>query len=416
MRAFRRYRPRTSRLLPTCSWPRCSNGAVRYTAKPLMCAMDSAADVSHVHQIAMTVVGSEATLRDRPSLVVGLSPISPLYFNENICEATMCGAAWASQFRSPGADGWGHSTGDLCGRAGTAAGRAFGGLDRVADAQSRPPGRVLPVADGVDMRTGRGSMGTCEFGMVSACAVQLGHLHGLPVDVFGLAADAIHMDEQAGYERALNGVLPCLAGADMLSGAGLIEAATGARLEQIVIDDEVFGTILRLRRGFEVNDDTLALDLIDQVGPKGNYLGERMAGHIRVASRTGRCANQRLDSERALADGSGDITQVAWERACTLLRTHEVPPLPDEITLSWIASWPTCDSTNPKIGRGRAWDKRGWPNSHPCLCRPRHGRCSENSGCRFALPIVFWDGQDGCLLLYFCVTPFRAGCSISVVR
>ena len=259
------------------------NGTVRYTAKPLMCATDSAADVYHVHQIAMTVAGSEAALRDRPSLVVGLSPISPLYFNENICEAMIRAAQLglpSSVLPAPMAGGTAPVT-----FAGALAQQQAELLAVLTVLQMLNPGhRVVfsPRLMGLDMRTGRASMGTCEFGMVSACAVQLGHLHGLPVDVFGLATDAIHMDEQAGYERALNGVLPCLAGADMLSGAGLIEAATGARLEQIVIDDEVFGMILRLRRGFEVNDDTLALDLIDQVGPKGNYLGEpHTARHIR---------------------------------------------------------------------------------------------------------------------------------------
>ena len=83
------------------------------------------------------------------------------------------------------------------------------------------------------------------------------------------------LDIQNGYERVSSALLPVLAGADEISGVGEMDSGVNSSLAQMVLDDEILAGIARLRRGVRVDEDALAVDLIDSVlnGP-GNFLAE----------------------------------------------------------------------------------------------------------------------------------------------
>jgi trimethylamine--corrinoid protein Co-methyltransferase len=84
-------------------------------------------------------------------------------------------------------------------------------------------------------------------------------------------------DVQAGFEKAMSVVLAALAGSNFIHHtAGMLENMNVVAPEQYVIDNDILGMAMRLVRGVEVNDETLALDVIDEVGPGGHYL---MADH-----------------------------------------------------------------------------------------------------------------------------------------
>ena len=76
----------------------------------------------------------------------------------------------------------------------------------------------------MEPRTGGSVWGGVELGMASAATVQIGHHYGLPVNVYGLSTNSHALEIQSGYERALNAILPALAGADELSGIGEMAA------------------------------------------------------------------------------------------------------------------------------------------------------------------------------------------------
>jgi trimethylamine--corrinoid protein Co-methyltransferase len=100
----------------------------------------------------------------------------------------------------------------------------------------------------MEPRTGLSVWGGAELGLASAATVQLGHRYGLPVNVYGFSTNAHSHDVQDGFERGLNAILPALAGADELSGIGEMEAGVMGSYAQMVIDNELAGSVLRLRR------------------------------------------------------------------------------------------------------------------------------------------------------------------------
>ena len=125
----------------------------------------------------------------------------------------------------------------------------------------------------LDQRYATPLSGVVEIGLLSAACVQVAEFYGLPGEGFGLRTDSKTIDEQAGVERVFVGLLPALAGARIDSGAGSAEAINTFSFEQLVIDNEVYGMILRVLRGIDFDEERLALNEIASVGPGGSFLG-----------------------------------------------------------------------------------------------------------------------------------------------
>lgn len=170
-----------------------------------------------------------------------------------------------------------------------------------------------------------------EIGLVSAAAVRLARRCRLPVNVYGLCTDSHTSDIQSGYERALNALPPVLAGADEISGVGELEAGRAASPAQIVIDDEILGSVRRLQRGIAVNEETLAGKLIADVARKsGNFLTEKhSAKHLRLGELMIPKLASRDDYAGWKASGAKTLAERAEEKAREVLGEHEVEPLGD---------------------------------------------------------------------------------------
>jgi trimethylamine--corrinoid protein Co-methyltransferase len=140
------------------------------------------------------------------------------------------------------------------------------------------------------------------------------------------------LDLQNGYERSLNALLPALAGADELSGVGELAAGVTGAYVQMVCDDEIAASVRRLRRGFEANEDTLAVDVIAAVmeGSR-NFLDQR---HTVRHLRAGELWPTRLAERRAWEEwqqaGREGMVERAQAQAERLLVEHQVPPLAED--------------------------------------------------------------------------------------
>ena len=126
-----------------------------------------------------------------------------------------------------------------------------------------------------DLRTGSMVGGSAETAVLNAASAQLiAHLD-LPSGVAAGMADSKVPDVQAGYEKGITTALAGLAGANLVyESAGMLASLLAASLEQMVIDDEMLGFVLRAVRGIEVTDETIGLDVITEavLGP-GHFLG-----------------------------------------------------------------------------------------------------------------------------------------------
>jgi trimethylamine---corrinoid protein Co-methyltransferase len=299
--------------------------ALPYTLKPLQGpGVQVAAEVHYAVEMA-DVIGPSAEV-----LTLSLSPVSPLTFTDNAAEAIIAIAESGIGF------------GPLpCPTAGTTAPFSISGaiaqqnaeiLAALVLAQIVHPGLPMIYCGRLAMmepRTGLSVWGGVEMGMASAGTVQVGHRYGLPVNVYGFSTNSHSLDIQNGFERALNAILPALAGADELSGIGEMEAGVMGSYAQMVADNEFAGSVLRTRKGFNADDDALAVDVVAAAMKSAhNFLGQKhtmkylKSGEVfitrwadRSSWETWETGNRQGLAERAQAE------------AARILREHEVPPL-----------------------------------------------------------------------------------------
>ncbi len=178
----------------------------------------------------------------------------------------------------------------------------------------------------LDMRTTIRAGGSPEHAISSAMATELAHHYGMPSCV-GVSATAKEPGDQAVMEYYTGCVGPLLAGADLMCGVGLLEDSSCLFYEEIVIDDEIIGAIARLIRGEWADDETMALDVIEKVGPGKNFLAQRHTmTHMRTEFFMPNLIDRRSFDAWSQA-GSKSVRDRAREKVKDILANHKVPPL-----------------------------------------------------------------------------------------
>ena len=201
----------------------------------------------------------------------------------------------------------------------------------------RPGALVLAgyIPGVADMRTGGYLGGAVEFGMMQAAAAQLAHFYQVPIYCSGGMTDAKLPDAQAGYEKMATLLLAAMGGCNYIHHAfGMVTNMSAASLEQAVIDDEIVGMAMRVLRGIEVTEDSMAVDAIHRVGPGGHYL---MDAHTVQFMRSELFYSPLADRQnRAMWEEAGrkDTRARAIARVERLLQEHQVPGLPSEVDVA----------------------------------------------------------------------------------
>jgi trimethylamine--corrinoid protein Co-methyltransferase len=137
-------------------------------------------------------------------------------------------------------------------------------------------------------------------------------------------------DAQSGHEKTLTGLLPALAGANLIYGLGMIEMGMTIDFGQLVMDNEFARMIKFVLHGIPVNDETLAADVIHEVGIGKDFLGHiSTLNHMKSQSQP-KLIDRRM-RERWKASGSTDMYQRAIEEARYILENHKPDPLPDDV-------------------------------------------------------------------------------------
>ena len=127
----------------------------------------------------------------------------------------------------------------------------------------------------VDLRTGAFSGGSAEMAILNAGSAQLTNSLGLISGVAASMTDSKLPDAQAGYEKGLTTLAAALAGGNLIyESAGMFSSLLGVSFEGFVIDNDILGSVQRIVRGVEVNDDTLNLEAIENsIRGEGHFLG-----------------------------------------------------------------------------------------------------------------------------------------------
>ncbi len=200
--------------------------------------------------------------------------------------------------------------------------------------QAAAPGTPFiyaPALALVDPRTGRYGGGGIDLGLLGAAGVEMARYYGLPAEGSGMGTDHHIPGIQAGYERAMTGLLPMLAWPDILVGAGLLGGSLNLSLEQLIIDVELFRMCKRANRGIVIDDDKWLHDVVEKIGSSGNFLGEKST---RAGMRGGEWHISHFghhDSFDAwVKAGRPELLDEARQVVDHLLETHEPLPLSEE--------------------------------------------------------------------------------------
>ena len=204
-------------------------------------------------------------------------------------------------------------------------------------AQRGAPLLIGPIPATADMQSGRYLAGAAEFGLTNAAMAQMAHFYDLPLYNSAGMTDAKTADVQAGFEKATSVMLTALAGSNFIHhAAGMIENMNMVAAEQFVIDNEILGIATRVLQGIEISDETLALDVIDQVGPGGHFLmADHTIRHMRSELYYPSAVVDRQGWDMWKQDGSRDAVQRARQIAQDILANHRPDPL-DPAVERWV--------------------------------------------------------------------------------
>lgn len=303
------------------------------TGKPVMGGVFSKEGLQKVLEMAALIAGGMEELRRRPFVGFITAITSPLKMEDDRAEILFETAKHGLPLVI--------STAPIAGAtspvtlAGTLALQNAEALVGVVLSQLVNPGTPVfysAVPCTMDMRSGSFLMGSIESGLMNAAITQMAHYYRLPCYVTVGVADSKIPDAQAAHETATTCMLAALAGGNFIHQAfGFLDGALTISYGQFVIDNDIVGSCLRTLKGIETNAETLAFDVIKDVGPGGNFLAQKhTVEHMRTESYTPR-VRQHLDYESWFSAGAKDTWEKAEEIVVEILSKPPRQFIPGEI-------------------------------------------------------------------------------------
>jgi trimethylamine--corrinoid protein Co-methyltransferase len=308
---------------------------LRATAKHVMSGVNDEAGLLAVIEMASLLAGGREALRARPFISVitsfAISPLKLCTQSTRIMQACNREGIPVALSAAPMSG----STAPMT-MAGTLAQVHAEQLAGITICQLTRPGAPLlygGIPGMANMNTMGYTGGGVECGMMNAAIHQLAaHIEVPNYNSAGLS-DAKLPDAQAGWEKAMTILLGAMGGSNyMHHSAGMLESMLTVAPEQYVIDDEIIGMACKVLRGITVDEEHLALDVIDQVGPGGNFMvSPHTLRHMRSEYFQGNGVTDRKNREKWAQDGAADTRLRARAIARRLLDGEETAYIPSEV-------------------------------------------------------------------------------------
>ena len=298
-----------------------------YCDKPFLTSAANGENMKALIDMATVFAGSYENLRKTPSLIVYGEPISPLAFDKNATEVLLVCAEYKIPIVFPPMVQTG-ATGPMT----LAGGIAQGNAETLASLvlhQLKNPGAPFiwgPFVSMMDMRTT-----LCCYGgpviMKSQVALgQISRFYNIPTFGFAAVSDSTTIDVQCGMEMMWSVLINALAGLNLCHDVGYLNSGLVFSLESLLLGNDIISAVSHFTDGIEVNEETLALDVIDKVGPEGNFLSEENTA--KFLKQEG-WYSQLLNKKRFQAwkaDGSKTVNQRLEEKAHQIIE-EDVSPL-----------------------------------------------------------------------------------------
>jgi trimethylamine--corrinoid protein Co-methyltransferase len=277
-------------------------------------------------------VGGKAELQQKPRFFAICSVVSPLQMDQAQAEGLLI----CAEYRQPvtlAPEAIAGLTAPVT-LAGLVAQENAAILAHIALAQIFRPGTPVlygTVSTTANMRIGTVALGSVETGLITAASAQMARYYGLPIRSVGGTTESKREDLQAGFER-MGTLLPAvLAGVNLITCAGTLDSSMMESHALLMLDDEICGAALRLARGIEVNEESLALDLIKKVGFSGSYLTARETSRLYRKEHFIPTFFVREPYDTWEKEGGKVAIERARERALAILAGHQARELDQAI-------------------------------------------------------------------------------------
>jgi trimethylamine--corrinoid protein Co-methyltransferase len=229
----------------------------------------------YILEMAELLVGGADELRAAPIIEFGFEPVSPLQLPGTALEIAVDFAkAGIPITLGPMPQAMASGPVTLAGTVAQGNAEALGTLVILQTIAPGTPVIYYSAPHIMDPKTAGLVFSSPEQGLMGVAVTQLGKHYGLPVGINVGLTDAKIPDAQAGIEKGVTMVMGALAGADIFGAMGIAGMDQGFSLPQLIIDDELIGFVKRILRGMRVDEETLAYDVIEQVGIGGTFLTE----------------------------------------------------------------------------------------------------------------------------------------------
>jgi trimethylamine---corrinoid protein Co-methyltransferase len=305
---------------------------VANTTKPIVTYSRTLGITKTIHKIAVAVAGGEEAFIRRPNFLLLGSPGSPLFADAEPSKRVVYCAEHHIPYISTSAVTCGATAPATL--AGTLVQVVAEELMELVISQAANPGAPFlmgGVHSLMDMKSGILAYGAPEMNMLLAAHTEIARHMGLAFYSTAGCSDSKVVDKQAAMEGALSIMISGLSGANMIHDVGYIEFGSTGSLQQAVMMDEAIDMVKHFLRGIPVTKESMALDLIDRVGPGGQYLDTTHTAEHFKKEFWFPSLMDRSQWDQWAAGGEKTMGVRVQEKLDHILDTHKVPALPEQI-------------------------------------------------------------------------------------
>jgi trimethylamine--corrinoid protein Co-methyltransferase len=305
--------------------------AVTNTTKPIVFITNDRKGTQDVLEMASVVAGGRQALIDRPFVMAYPEPASPLFHVPQAAEKLL----YSAEFGMP-------VIYTPCPMSGGTAPVTMASLLAIVNAEclsglvmAQLKNKGIPFVIGgvptiMDMARGTISYGAPEMSLALSGYADIAHHYRLPTWGTAGCSDSKLPDEQAAIESTFSCLMNGLAGINMVHDPGFINSGLMGSLEMLVMTNEIIGMVRRMLKGIPVNEETLATDVIQQVGPAGHFLTQdHTVKHFRREHWFPNLMD-RTPYEQWAKEGRKSMADRVKEETLSILESHVPEPLDDD--------------------------------------------------------------------------------------
>ena len=304
---------------------------MKHSKKPMAAGAFDVDGIGYIASLLAAVRGGEEALREKPLALIDICSSPSLKWTHISCRNIIDCVRFGLPIETisvpmPGAVSPATIAGSLLVHIAET-------LSGIVLAQSIRPGHPMVFGGApmtFDMRYSTTSLNAVETNLISTSYAQMARYYGIPSHTYAALADPKVLDAQAGLETAFSGLLAVMGGVNVIAGPGMLDFVNTFSLEKLVVDHEIIAMAKRIKQGFAINEETMAVDLICELGPGGDYMS---TDHTFQWFRKELFIPPDIIDKKKRnvweAEGKRDIRERAREKVAAVLSGHESPALPE---------------------------------------------------------------------------------------